>query len=125
MSEIVSRIKELRLALQLNQDEFAEKLNLKRNSITLIETGRRNPSERTIMDICREFDVNDDWLRTGKGDMFIQLPPEDEYFKAATELSKNNDKLAMQAVIDYWKLDDDSKELLKNFIVHIAEKSKE
>ena len=57
--------------------------------------------------------------------MFSEVPAEDEYFKAVTQISKSNDKLAMQAIIEYWKLDDVSKEALKNYIYKIAEKSRE
>ena len=57
--------------------------------------------------------------------MLIDVPVEDEYFKAATQISKSGDKFAMQAIIEYWKLDDMSKEILKNYIYKIAEKSRE
>lgn len=63
------RIKKLRKTLELTQQEFAERIGMKRNSIALIESGR-NTSEQTIFAICREFNVNEEWLRTGKGEMF-------------------------------------------------------
>lgn len=81
MKEIVKRIKQVREELNLSQTEFAVPLNLKRNSITQIETGRRNPSDRTLIDICREFNVNEDWLRHGRGEMFLELDREDEITK--------------------------------------------
>lgn len=119
------RIRAIRNTLGLNQTEFGEKVGVKGNTIGNYETGLRNPSDAVIFSICREFSISEDWIRNGTGEMFVQLPVEDEYFRAATEISKSNDKLAMQAVIEYWKLDDDGKKLLKDFIVHIAEKSKE
>jgi transcriptional regulator with XRE-family HTH domain len=119
------RIKDIRIALQITQEDFGKRIGSARNTIANYETGNRNPSNAVIMAICREFNVNENWLRTGEGEMFLNFPVEDEYFKAATEISKSNDKLAMQAVIEYWKLDEDSKKLLRNFIIHIAEKSKE
>ena len=119
------RLKDLRKALAIKQGEFAERISTTQGHISDIENGRKELSDRTIKLICLEFGVNETWLRTGQGEMFEKIPAEDEYFRAATELSKNNDKLAMQAVIEYWKLDEDSKKLLKNFILHIAEKSKE
>ena len=54
-----TRIREVREHLGLNQEEFATKINLKRNSLSLIEVGKRNASSRTIADICREFNVNE------------------------------------------------------------------
>lgn len=68
-----TRIKEIRKNLQLTQVEFATRLGLKQNSIAQIEMGLRNPSDQTILSICREFSVNEYWLRTGEGDMYKQL----------------------------------------------------
>ena len=67
------RIKKLRKALDLTQKEFAERIGMKRNSIALIENGR-NTSEQTIFAICREFNVNEEWLKTGTGEMFRTAP---------------------------------------------------
>lgn len=54
-----ARIKQIRESKGLSQAEFAEMLNLKRNSISLIEVGKRNPSDRTILDICNTFNVSE------------------------------------------------------------------
>lgn len=63
------RLYEVRKRSGLTQEKFAEKLGFTRNYIGLIERGDRIPSDRTISDICREFGVNEEWLRTGKGEM--------------------------------------------------------
>lgn len=63
------RIQEVRKAAGLNQDDFAAKLNLTKNFISLVETGKREPSERTINDICRAFNTRKEWLISGSGDM--------------------------------------------------------
>ena len=73
---------------KMTQEEFANKLNLSRNFIIQIETGTRNPSDRTIVDICREFNVNEEWLRTGKGEMFLPLSRETEIAKLTVGLFK-------------------------------------
>ena len=67
------RIKKLRRELGLTQQEFCTRIGLKRNSISLVESGKRNISDQAILSICREFNVNETWLRTGEGDMFIKL----------------------------------------------------
>lgn len=67
-----SRIKEIRKAANLTQEEFASKLNLTRNFIAQVETGAKEPSDRTVKDICREFGVNETWLRTGAGSMTLE-----------------------------------------------------
>ena len=63
------RIKEIRKKSGLSQTEFAERIGLTKNYISLLETGVRVPSERTIGDVCREFNVNREWLVSGIGDM--------------------------------------------------------
>lgn len=68
-----TRIKKLRKALDLTQQSFADRLGLKQNSIALIESGRKT-SDQTIRNICREFHVNEEWLRTGAGEMFQPAP---------------------------------------------------
>ena len=119
------RLKLLRLALKLNQEEFGKKVGVSNTAISKLEKSERNVTDQMIISICREFNVNEEWFRTGEGKMFIELPEEDEFFKAAAQISKANDKLIMQALIEYWKLDDNGKKLLKDFIVHIVDKSKE
>ena len=68
------RIRKLRRTLDLTQAVFAEKIGMKQNSIALVEGGKRNISDYAIRVICREFDVNEEWLRTGNGEMFNQSP---------------------------------------------------
>lgn len=63
------RFTKVREAAGLSQKVMAERLGLSRNYISLIECGARMPSDRTISDICRKFDVNETWLRTGEGEM--------------------------------------------------------
>ena len=70
MEKIIERIKHIRKELKLSQEEFATSLNLKRNSISLIETGKRKPSERTLNDICEKLNINQLWLKTGEGSMY-------------------------------------------------------
>lgn len=67
---IGERIKKVRRSLDLTQQEFCGRIGLKRNSISLIESGSRNTSDQTIFSICREFNVREEWLRTGEGEMF-------------------------------------------------------
>lgn len=68
------RIKKLRRALDLTQQEFAARIGSVQNTITGYETGRRVPSNQVISLICKEFGANEDWLRTGEGEMFVPSP---------------------------------------------------
>ena len=68
------RIKILRKSLDLTQQEFAIRIGTARNNIAGYETGKRSPSEAVISLICRTFNVSETWLRTGEGEMFVELP---------------------------------------------------
>lgn len=72
------RIKELRKALGLTQKEFGERIGIKSNTVATYEIGRNNPIDAVISLICREFNVNETWLRTGEGEMFLQKTREEE-----------------------------------------------
>lgn len=67
---INERIKQIRKESGLTQSQFAEQIGLKQNSIALLESGKRMPSDQTILSICREFRVQPEWLRTGEGEPF-------------------------------------------------------
>ena len=64
------RIKELRKSLGLTGADFGNRIGITKSSVSTIESGRSNPSEQTIRSICREYGVNEVWLRTGEGDPF-------------------------------------------------------
>ncbi len=65
------RLKKLRKALDLTQQEFADRIGSKRNTVAKYETEVNTPSAAVVSLICREFNVNEEWLRTGEGDMFL------------------------------------------------------
>ena len=68
------RIKTLRNALNLTQQQFAEKIGVSRSTIANIETGKKVPSDLIINAICSEYSVNKEWLCTGQGEMFLSKP---------------------------------------------------
>lgn len=77
------RIRKLRKTLDLTQEKFAERIGIKRNTIATYESGRNEPVDSVVALICREFHVNEEWLRYGTGEMFTK-DSEDE-LKALTE----------------------------------------
>lgn len=79
MDTVEKRIKDLRLMLKLSQPEFGKKIGLAQSSLAMIETGHRNVTERTLKQICTEYNVNEVWLRTGEGEAFYQLSKDEEY----------------------------------------------
>lgn len=76
------RIKILRKKLNLTQQEFADRIGIKRNTIANYEIGRNEPIDAVISLICREFKVNEIWLRTGEGgdeNMFAKVSEDDRF----------------------------------------------
>lgn len=61
------RIKKIRLESGLSQEAFGKRIKIRRSSVSKIETGENSPSDQTISLICKEFSVNEEWLRTGEG----------------------------------------------------------
>lgn len=68
-----SRIKEIRLDKNMNQTDFGSKIGVKQGTVAGWENGVRIPSDSTILSICREYNVNEDWLRTGQGEKYLRL----------------------------------------------------
>jgi transcriptional regulator with XRE-family HTH domain len=78
------RILALRKSLELNQTEFAERLGMKRAALSMVELGKNTLTDKNIKLICMLFNVNEEWLRTGKGEMFNPAAPypyEKEFFE--------------------------------------------
>lgn len=67
------RIKNIRQRMKLSQEEFGERLKITRSSVSKLESGINNPSDQTIKLICSEFNINEDWFRTGSGEMFNDM----------------------------------------------------
>ena len=80
------RIREIRKANGLTQEAFAERLCMTRNYITQLEMGAKEPGDRTIRDICREFGVNELWLRTGEGEMYAEQSRQQEMSRLVRDL---------------------------------------
>lgn len=86
------RIKKVRKNANLTQEKFAERLGLKRNTIATYETGKSEPMDNIIISICREFNINEEWLRTGKGDMKKHLTRNQEIGSFANDVMKLPDE---------------------------------
>lgn len=107
-STINDRFKEIRLKLNYTQQDFANKLNLKsRSHISSIESGNKNITDRIISDLCREFNVNEEFLRYGTGNMFLELSEEEELAKYVGKLINSDDNLRKDFILNILKLNDD------------------
>lgn len=85
------RIKALRKALGLTQQDFADKLGIKRGAIANYEIGRNEPIDAVLSLICREFNVNPVWLREGTGEMFVTRSRNDEIAAYVGRVLKDED----------------------------------
>lgn len=115
------RIKKLRKHLDLTQKEFGERLGIKGTTIANYELGRNEPIDAVISLICREFNVNEEWLRNGTGEMFMELDAEDQLMMWAgrvlgsesTSFKKRFVKMLMSLSEDEWEfLERKAKELV-------------
>lgn len=110
------RLKKLRKALDLTQREFAERIGIKQNTLATYEIGRNQPIDAVISLICREFNVNETWLRTGEGDPFIHQSSDDELTQVFSAIAASDDELIKRIIRAYWKLDDKEKAAVKKLI---------
>lgn len=117
------RLKLLRQALKLNQQEFADKIQVNRSTVAGYERGSTNLSERTIADICRVFYVNEDWLRTGEGEMFrARNTTNEELALQVGKLLKTDDEFTKNLFLEYLKLPPEMKTLFEDFVHNLAKK---
>ena len=115
------RVKELRKALGLSGEKFGEKIGLKRNSLSQIETGKNNLSEQNILAICREFNVNEEWLRSGTGEMFKDMTLDEEIISFIGDIqwdASNTFKKRFISAIA--KLNEEEWKVLEKIIVDMA-----
>ncbi|BDF59216.1 hypothetical protein CE91St36_20330 [Christensenellaceae bacterium] len=87
------RIKEIRRALGLNQMEFAKRLGLSQSSLAMIEVGRRSFSDKHIKLICSAFHINEEWLRSGQGEMFLTTCYDQEFIDVFEQLLPETQEL--------------------------------
>lgn len=122
-----TRIKELRKnLLGLTLDKFGERLGVTKVTISRLENGINAVTPQMFKSICREFNVNEEWLRDGIGEPFAI--PEDETAALVSDLLENPDDEFYQMVLNivrtYQQLQPDSQEVLKNFCRQLAENKK-
>lgn len=117
------RFKELRKELNVTQQEFADKLKISRNFVAQIEMGSKVPSDRTIDDVCREFNVNEEWLRTGNGDMFVPGIKDKQISAMLADVMKSGeDSFRHRLVSALARLDDGGWDNLEKLIDMISNK---
>lgn len=130
--EICIRIKELRKETGLNQTDFGKKIEVAQGYLTNIETAKRPATEKIIKIIClQSWDgktVNENWLRSGEGEMFEQLTEQQKIMKYTAMLLKDTDSVVVNAIknliITYEQLDDSSKRVLEQIALKYIDNMK-
>lgn len=116
--EIFERLKYIRKTLNLTQKNFAKEIGLSQTSLGMIEVGDRKVQDRHIKTICSLFNVNENWFRTGNGEMFIKV--EDSIFKQLSEKYNLNEK-DLSFIKHYLNMNPQNRQYLLNMILNMAD----
>lgn len=116
---ICERIKELRTcnSVKLSMEKFGERLGVGKTAIHKLENGVNNVTDQMLKSICREFNVSEDWLRYGTGDMFV-IPEDKTAAVVASILTKKDDplyKMMVSFAETYEQLSPESQKVLQEF----------
>lgn len=121
------RLKLLRKELKLSQEDFGKRVGVSNTAISKLEKAERNVTDQMILSVCREFNVNEEWLRTGAGEMFILLDKEDELTAWFGSLvNPNNDNEFMKKFVHMLsKLDVTDWKVLEKMALLMVEEEKD
>ena len=115
-----NRLKAIRKYFGLNQKEMGERINLSQTHISSLENGTREVTNRIISDICREFNVDEHWLRTGEGGENVIFVENDSAIIAELANEYKLDAVDIKIIEHYIKLPDEDRKKIKNYIVDLA-----
>lgn len=110
------RVKELRKVLGLSGEKFGERIGIKRAAVSKIENGDNGLTEQTIKSICREFNVNEIWLRTGVGYMFAEMSKKEKVAKIVGKSLREDDEFVQNVFIALGELTPDEWNVIKKFV---------
>lgn len=120
------RLRKLRKTLDLTQQEFADRIGSARDNIAGYETGRRNPSVAVISLICTKFNVSEEWLRTGNGEMFIELTRDEQIERFVGDALKSEDDSFKKKFISMLAaLDESDWEVLQKMVELLQQNKKD
>lgn len=120
--ECCQRFKELRKALDIKQCDFAKELAISQGHASDIENGRKAVSNRIIEILSLKYSVNEEWLRTGNGDMFVPMTRSETIAKFAGELLKEEESFKKRLISALAKLDEKQWEVLESIVNEITKK---
>lgn len=117
------RIKELRKALKISQEEFGNRIGITGSGVSRMESGSNNIAERTIKSICKEFNVNYMWLTSGDGEMFIDT--DDDIMETIDRIMLGENEFHKNLFKTFARLDEDELLALERIIDKFIEVKKE
>ena len=101
---------------KLTKTAFSEKLNVSQAFISQLCSGAKMPSDRTIADICREFNISELWLRIGEGEPHIQRDEDEEFLEVMEQIHMSDDELIKRIIKAYWFMEDEEKAAIRKLI---------
>lgn len=119
-----TRIKQLRKSLKLTQQAFADHIGTPRGNIAAYEVGKNKPSDAIIKAICREFSVNESWLREGSGEMFLPQRKDDMIAKMLSSVLSDEDSFKYRLASALSKLDEEGWKKIEEFVDELNSKNK-
>lgn len=114
------RIKRIRLSSKLSQEKFGEKIMVTGASVSLLESGRNNPSDQTISLICREFNISETWLRTGEGEMEVPVAEDDKIADFISDVLKGKPDIRRRLISALARLDPEDWDLIERMIEKVS-----
>lgn len=106
----------------LTKTDFAARINISQSFVSRLVSGEKLPSDRTIADICREFNISEVWLRTGEGEPHMERDKDEEFLEIMEKINISDDDLIKRIIKAYWFLDDDEKAAVKKMIDNLSGK---
>lgn len=123
-----TRFKSIRIEKHLSQEEFGKRIGIEsRSHISALENGNRTITDRIINDVCREFNVNEQWLRTGKGEMFKERSPSEEIGYYVEDLLEYDGRgnpfydMIIEMMKTYVELDEKSQAVIRSYFQSVSD----
>lgn len=118
------RLKEIRRSVGLNQADFAKKLGMGHSTLAMLEIGKRDILDRHIKTICSIFNINEDWFRTGRGDMYIAFTEDEQFASLLGEILVTENEEIKDIIMKANELDDFDLKTINQLIDRLIEKNK-
>ena len=121
--EIYERIKEIRIENDLTQAEFGEKIGVSRFVIANIELGRVDAKDHMIKLIAKEFDINEEWIKTGEGEKHPEISSDEKLAKLIGETIGADDLFRKNLILTLLELEDSDWEVIKKIYIEMQKKT--